>query len=627
MLLNILILIGAILVPNEYVWLYSTHIILVCLYLICSRRFWMLILTFASIISVYSSEGDSEPILPFYKQQSLAFDPTLHQLYMIADEGLEDLLGRHVLVRSLSLDGHYDDYKNVEIKSLSVISPTAQTVILTRFTPASRQGTWLASHLYAQRQLAQLDIQGLEMVKADNKSSVREVIYARLESVFSPYASWRFSKALLLGDNSGWDQRDKWLVRALGLAHLFVVSGLHTGFVFVFGRLISRFFWRFMPNKWVLSGLNCWLLDAMVIIPILFFYAYLTVWGAPVVRAAIMLSLYLLAKVLFIQVSPYKIVMLALLGILLFEPRSILQPGLWLSFSLVCFLIAFGQAAKQWTRVFLLQLMLSTASMVLIWGWQESISMLSVPINLMMIPLAAFVWFPIGILACLEGLILHTAYLYGLLDSGLNWLVIMLESLAFGLPMLPFDDFLNVITKAMLLLLVIFWVWQAPLKRGWVCLFLIWCVLLLPRNSVTSVRYQVVNVANELVLKEGDSIELSSRWSRQYLSQGVIHVFDDVTSLMKPKILLVASNEALSPSALLTSDIDWVLLRKAPSTSLQAMLDGLNIKWLSILPGEALLFRQDKERISVRHLACSFSIFLFKSDTCRRVETLEFMLN
>lgn len=64
------------------------------------------------------------------------------------------------------------------------------------------------------------------------------------------------------------------------------------------------------------------------------------------------------------------------------------------------------------------QVMLSTASMVLILGWQDAISIVSIAVNLLMIPFAASLWFPIGMMACLESLIFQTEFVYCFLVLG-----------------------------------------------------------------------------------------------------------------------------------------------------------------------------------------------------------------
>ncbi|MGB5996620.1 MAG: ComEC/Rec2 family competence protein [Marinomonas sp.] len=629
MLLSVLILIGAILVPSEYQWLYSTHIILVCLYLIGTHRFWLLFLTFLSLISWQLSETNGVPAFSLLKSQALFFSPQSKRLYSEGDVGWQMAGAKSLSVRLKDAHGVRYFYQDVQFEPFSSRPERALRVTLKEVVAPAKNESWMSRRLYTERQLALLDVTSDErLIPTEHRApTLRRTINERLQGVFAHYPSWRFSKALLLGDNKDWDERDKWMVRALGLAHLFVVSGLHTGFVFVFGRILSRVCWRLAPNRWVLSGVNCWLVDAVIIIPILIFYAYLTGWGAPVVRAAIMLSLYLVSKVLFTQPSPYKVVMFALWGILLFDPRAVLQPGLWLSFSLVSCLIAFSQSTQHWTRIFLLQCMLSTASMVLIWGWQASVSVVSVPLNLFMVPLAAFLWFPLGVMASVEGLFNQTSYLYGVIDFGLLHILRGLEALAFQLPMLDFDTFLNAFSKSLLLLLVVFWIWQWPLRRGWLCLLLIWCVLLIPRDKLSGVQYQVVNRAGELAFEKESEIRLSSRWHREDVAQRLLILFDEQSQWNSLALLLAANDEELEPAVLLKEKIDWVLFKKTPSEAMQSRLRGLQIDWLSIEPGEALLFRREKGLVSVRHLTCSFSIFLFKSDTCRRVEKLEFMLN
>ncbi|REG85772.1 ComEC/Rec2 family competence protein [Marinomonas pollencensis] len=636
MLLSVLILIGAILVPSEYQWLYSTHIILVCLYLIGTHRFWLLFLTFLSLISWQLSENVAKPKFSLLNTKTLFFDQPTQALYNKGEQPLLLLKGESVALTLSGSDGESHYFEKVRFDSVALAPKNSVEVGITKVTVANKAGSWLEKKLYRERIPALLEGQvDRNLVRLDKPLipaqdmaiPLRRFINEQLDAVFSRYESWRFTRALLLGNDDGWDERDKWMVRALGLAHLFVVSGLHTGFVFVFGRIFSRLCWRFSAQSWVLSGLNCWQFDALIIMPMLLFYAYLTDWGAPVVRASIMLSLYLLSRVLMLQVSPYKVVTFALWGMLLLDPRAVLQPGLWLSFSLVCLLIAFTQSSGRWIRVFLLQLMLSTASMVLIWGWQAAVSIISIPLNLFMVPLAAFVWFPMAALASLEGFVLQTDYLYWLLDMGLQWVIRALEAAAFGLPMLSFDRFLHPIAKGLLLFLVVFWIWQWPLRRGWLCFLLIWGVLLVPREKVSQVEYQVVNKGGELAFERAAQIQFTSRWSREDVSKRLLVLFNEQSQWNSLALLLTSNTKELTPRVLLSGEIDWIVMNKIPSLALQARLAGLKINWLSIEPGEALLFRRENGVVEVRHLACSFSIFLFKSDTCRRVEKLEFMLN
>lgn len=382
MLLSVLsVLIGAILVPDEYLWLYSTHIPILCLYLIRRHRFFTLFFVLLSFFSVCLQEFSPYASLVPGVGQGAIFCPSQKKLYV--DQSSEQSITNRSLV-ALTLEASNDTrryYKNIAVENAvyDEKSANAQCVSgeIAKLSFPEKYGDWRAQRLYVERQAARVYFNSADKLGMEEASSesFRQVMNDRLDALFGGFNSWRFSKALFLGSNAAWSERDTWYVRVLGLAHLFVVSGLHTGFVFGFGCLLSRVFWRLLPKNVVLSGVvNCWRLDAVLVIPMLFCYAYLTQWGAPVVRAAIMLSVYLLAKATTIRFSPYNVVGFALWLILLIEPRSVLQPGLWLSFSLVYLLIGFSRCRLKWSRLIMMQLMLSTASAILILGWQSDIS-------------------------------------------------------------------------------------------------------------------------------------------------------------------------------------------------------------------------------------------------------------
>lgn len=69
-----------------------------------------------------------------------------------------------------------------------------------------------------------------------------------------------------------------------------------------------------------------------------------------------------------------------------------------------------------------------------------------------------------------------------------------------------------------------------------------------------------------------------------------------------------------------------MLKREVPEQTL-TMLDALHVDWLVIPSGESLAFHFQNNRVSLRHSSCVYSFFLLKSDTCKRVEKLESVLN
>jgi len=640
MLLNSLsILMGAVLVPSDYLWVYSTHIILVCLYLIQTKRSIVLILTLISFLSVIFNEFSASPVLPLATGNIVIID--FEKKSLIGDfsklTNLADWSDSHsVQVVYFEEDGtrHTQDDFSLTPSQLPFHSKEpsqfAYSGVVTDILLPDKEGPWWQRNLYIKRQVAQLTIQfsnkDLQRLKKVH-FSVRGRLLAKLDQTFSAFDNWRFSKALLLGQDDLWSERDTWMIRTLGLAHLFVVSGLHTGFMFAIGRMISRVVWQFFPSSLLLSGVTRWHCDAMIVIPLLCLYAYITNWGEPVVRASIMLSVYLCARMLALKFSPYSIITFALWLVLLFDPRGILSPGLWLSFSMVYLLIGYCQTSTKLSRLFMVQVMLTTASMVLILGWQEGISSASILANVLLIPLAAFIWFPWALFSCLEVLLIETTYSYELLEKLLYYIVFFIERMAFELPLLFFQTFSSDIPRLLMLFLIIYWVYQNPLKRGVISAIAVWCVLFSSMLfNASKADLTLMNKNNTLILMDQNDILLTDAWADTNLSQ---LMFDAYLKTTQPGGYFLSPSNILelTPQELLAHNVKWIILRQNGPDKITARLNVLRVNWLVVSTGEFLEFHFQNDRISLRHSSCIYSFFLLKSDTCKRVEKLESVLN
>lgn len=628
------ILIGAVLVPLDHVGLYSTHIILTCLYLITVKRWMALVFLFISFISALNSEFFVTKTLPIKEGQSISINLDLRAVYLAENAPLQAKLSLRKSMVLIRFDtGFYLEQSRVfSLNYLDQINKKLlikEGYLVKKVTLADKAGEWKQRQLYQNRQLAEIEVEALNPPPFfDSKEGpIRRSWLAVLDNAFVVFSSWAFSKALLFGDADLWSEKDTWVIRTLGLAHLFVVSGLHTGFMFVIGGQICRFIWWLIPARVLLFGFTRWQLEALIIPPLLLSYAYLTAWGEPVVRATLMLCLYLGARVLLLKVPALQIVTFALWLVLLIEPRAILNAGLWLSFSMVYLLISFYTVNHKIGRLLFIQLMLSTASMVLILGWQEAISSVSILMNLVMIPFAAFIWFPWGWLACLEVLLFSTAHAYGLLDNLLTYVISWVEWVAFNLPLLRFELISSPLHRWLLLFLVVYWVFHSPLKRGWVASLGIVVILFLPvSNYVRQADLVVKNSYGQLQLFNKEEELLSNDWhinSLEKLSIPLNHPNEpNVNILLSPSKVT-----ELSPAALIHSNVDWVILEKLGAENLENQLNALQVNWVEVLPNESLYIYFVGEQIRLKHSACIYSIFLLRSDTCKRVEKLESVLN
>ncbi|KZN12411.1 ComEC/Rec2 family competence protein [Marinomonas sp. TW1] len=637
LLSNLSTLMGAILVPSDYSWLYSTHITFLCLYLIYTKRVLVLFLTFISLLSVLLSETEDKLTISLSQEDTYFISVEDKQILLLSDMALpkDDPVSLAKQVKVIfqrlpdqqSKRSNFIEFNNFRLLQASQIPPHFNEVELIRYALADKEGPWWLKNLYIQRQAAQLvfKVQG-EWLQQLPMGGRHEVL-KRLDERFNSFESWRFSKALLLGSDDLWSQRDTWVVRTLGLAHLFVVSGLHTGFMAVIGFVLARVIWWLLPANLLLVGLTRWQLECVLVVPLLTLYGFMTDWGEPVVRASIMLSVYLISRVMMIKLSAFQVIGFTLWLVLFVNPRSILSPGLWLSFSMVYLLIGFYPITQwQWRRMISTQVMLSTASMVLILGWQDAISIVTIAVNLLIIPFAASLWFPIGMIACLESLIFQTEFVYCFLDWGLVHVIGLLEWVAFECSLLTFNVITSSVPKLLLLLWLLFWVFQTPLKRGGIALGIIWMSLFSNSLFIGSKADMVLrNHQGKLVLEKGEE-----QWVNEWFqSSAGLELNTLLTSnANKVSIRLVPDKlDRLSPSTLLKMNPDWLILTHSDEYLDNVTLSALSIDWLNIDQSETLSFYFRDDGISLKHSQCRYSFFLFKSDTCKRAEKLESVLN
>lgn len=203
-------------------------------------------------------------------------------------------------------------------------------------------------------------------------------------------------KALTLG-LSGAIEADKWaLFRRTGTTHLMVISGAHVGFLtgLIFGCV--KWIWVrcrawavYMPAQRVAAG------SALAIA---FIYSLLSGFGIPAMRALIM-SFFMLVRYLFpVKMSTWQAYRYALIGVLCFEPHSVLLSGFYLSFLAVAVLLVTSQviSARGLTKTLLLQLACLVALMPVTVAFYGYGSVNGFVANLLAIPWVGFIYIPLA---------------------------------------------------------------------------------------------------------------------------------------------------------------------------------------------------------------------------------------
>lgn len=128
------------------------------------------------------------------------------------------------------------------------------------------------------------------------------------------------SKAVIIGDRTGLDSYIYSLYRNVGISHVLAISGLHISII-AFG--ILKLLTRLSVHKMIGRSIS-----------ILFVICYVGLVGFSYssVRSAIMIIALLLGQQIFIPTDKFTILFVALAGLLMTNPYSVLSTGLQLSF-------------------------------------------------------------------------------------------------------------------------------------------------------------------------------------------------------------------------------------------------------------------------------------------------------
>lgn len=143
--------------------------------------------------------------------------------------------------------------------------------------------------------------------------------------------------ALLIGDSSQVD-KNQWLrMQQTGTSHLIAISGLHVGFLAIFGFYIGLWFGKCIQLFWhrcpaLMIAWSCAIVCAS-------FYSALAGFNIPTVRTLIMLVVFYLACLWRRSINVVDIFCMALALVVVLDPLAALDMGFWLSFGAVALLL------------------------------------------------------------------------------------------------------------------------------------------------------------------------------------------------------------------------------------------------------------------------------------------------
>ena len=249
-------------------------------------------------------------------------------------------------------------------------------------------------HLLGEGNLRDLRIVSDDFSFRGQLDRLRERLEERLDHLY-PLNHAGLMKGMLLGDRKAVPPEMEEDFRSLGLVHLLAISGLHVG-VFV-GCLYGILTWSGLTREkasWV----------CLLSLPL---YGLLTGAGAPVIRAAVMAGMGLLAVILNRWKDSLSFFGLAALMMLWWNPYQVMEPGFQLSFAVTgALLVATGPLSRRiptsWPRfnqLMAVTLIAEVASFPLLIYHFHEFPTLSFAVNGIIVPVMTALVIPLGMLS------------------------------------------------------------------------------------------------------------------------------------------------------------------------------------------------------------------------------------
>jgi len=227
------------------------------------------------------------------------------------------------------------------------------------------------------------------------KASMPARLYRRVAPAFATSEALGVWAALALGWSGALDDSLSDVFEQNQIKHLVVVSGMHVGMVAAWALFACGVLMR-VPG---VDRLGVGLVRLLSVAAASGAFVALTGFGFPGVRAWVMLVIPLTALALGFRLGSTQVLSSAAVVIAVLQPQAWLDSGAWLSFGLVAVLVRLAERwhsleLPTWQLAIRLQLALSVLMVpvgsLMGFDWHP----LSIPINLVMIPLVTLVVLP-----------------------------------------------------------------------------------------------------------------------------------------------------------------------------------------------------------------------------------------
>ena len=217
---------------------------------------------------------------------------------------------------------------------------------------------------------------------------LREKISSRIDKI---YKSNEYIKIFILGDTSLLDENINESYRQNGISHLFSISGMH---ISLFASIILYVLKRISYNNYYNYGM---------VILFLFVYTLLVGSSPSVIRSLIMYILFSINKLLNLKTKNIDIMLLVLIIMLIINPYYIYNISFQYSYLISFTLVLFSYKLKNIKNKHLKSLYISFISFLVsfpicVYNFYQ-VNILSIFLNLLVIPLVNFFIFPLSLIS------------------------------------------------------------------------------------------------------------------------------------------------------------------------------------------------------------------------------------
>ena len=262
--------------------------------------------------------------------------------------------------------------------------------------------------------------------------TIRDCLVEIVEKSHLQKETQEFVITMLLGDKSYMPDDTRRVFSNAGIAHILALSGLHVGIIIVLISTVLFPLGFFIPRKMIY----------LITIVFLWIFAFITGLSASVVRASIMATFYLSAKILERQNDSMNALLAAITFILIANPSALFDVGLQLSVLTVTSIILFSEKLNvidrhrhPWLYRILSTLIISLiavgGSWIVVAYYFHTFPLMFIPANAIVVPLLPFYISITIIHLILSSFGLNFYFLILIIDTFYSWIISLSEFLAF----------------------------------------------------------------------------------------------------------------------------------------------------------------------------------------------------